>query len=543
MDRWQEMQEKLQEERVARERLKRRFDQTQEIVSWTISTHMTILADQILAQMDVDSLTRELQIRSRRKNAARQAVSRERPPSSLASSIDVVYDHDTGSEVPSMISTSQCLVDRSQSRPSSLLSTSGLQSWVESSGTPPQSFTVHEANAPLSDSIVTMGTTTSASGENASVADSLPSESIMSSSIVSDSSNSRSKAELWNEVKILTFTRVLTTLYSTTLLSLLTVIQLTLLARSKYIHSIVQLEREERFRERFEAQLSIRNLLFGGGAGLQELMEEGREDDDEEDQIEGAVPMSEEVESRFLTMSWWILHVGWKGVAERVRRGVEEAFDGVSLKSNLGLMDLHRLISDVRRRVEHEVTFEGHDRRINFLSSLLPSTPETVQHVLTQGGFPSSTPPHDAPEPPDTSTSTSVASSSQLSPPLSHRLSLDFHTHTYAQHPVFTALLDETLSTICSSDFAFVLEACLDRATHILFRNLEQSVFHSPSFGSPQSEVQRMRLADLLPGLARWSVLAMTGNPNELVDNLLAMREVQCLSAIVFARFEEKLRG
>lgn len=124
------------------------------------------------------------------------------------------------------------------------------------------------------------------------------------------------------------FTRVLTTLYSTTLLSLLTVIQLTLLARSKYIHSIVQLEREERFRERFEAQLSMRNLLFGGGAGLQELMEEGREDDDEEDQIEGAVPMSEEVESRFLTMSWWILHVGWKGVAERVRRGVEEAFDG-----------------------------------------------------------------------------------------------------------------------------------------------------------------------------------------------------------------------
>lgn len=72
----------------------------------------------------------------------------------------------------------------------------------------------------------------------------------------------------------------------------------------------------------------MRNLLFGGGAGLQELMEEGREDDDEEDQIEGAVPMSEEVESRFLTMSWWILHVGWKGVAERVRRGVEEAFDG-----------------------------------------------------------------------------------------------------------------------------------------------------------------------------------------------------------------------
>jgi peroxin-3 len=64
-----------------------------------------------------------------------------------------------------------------------------------------------------------------------------------------------------------------------------------------------------------------------------------------------------------------------------------------------------------------------------------------------------------------------------------------------------------------------VLEACLDRATEILFTNLEQSVFESPaSSGVDTSEVRRMRLADLLPGLARWSVLAMTGNPNELVD-------------------------
>lgn len=36
----------------------------------------------------------------------------------------------------------------------------------------------------------------------------------------------------------------------------------------------------------------------------------------------------------------------------------------VSLKSNLGVIDLHHLICDVRRRVEHEVTFEGLERRI-----------------------------------------------------------------------------------------------------------------------------------------------------------------------------------
>jgi peroxin-3 len=35
-----------------------------------------------------------------------------------------------------------------------------------------------------------------------------------------------------------------------------------------------------------------------------------------------------ETERKFLTLSWWILNVGWKDVGERVRRGVEEVFEG-----------------------------------------------------------------------------------------------------------------------------------------------------------------------------------------------------------------------
>jgi hypothetical protein len=36
----------------------------------------------------------------------------------------------------------------------------------------------------------------------------------------------------------------------------------------------------------------------------------------------------------------------------------------VSLKTKLSVLDLFRLIGDVRRRVEHEITFEGRERRI-----------------------------------------------------------------------------------------------------------------------------------------------------------------------------------
>ena len=75
-----------------------------------------------------------------------------------------------------------------------------------------------------------------------------------------------------------------------------------------------------------------------------------------------------------------------KDVGKRVRRGVEEVFNGlvffsyiflhclrmyfldmVSLKTKLAAVDLHRLISDVRRRVEHEITFEGNEKRTTYV--------------------------------------------------------------------------------------------------------------------------------------------------------------------------------
>jgi peroxin-3 len=139
-------------------------------------------------------------------------------------------------------------------------------------------------------------------------------------------------------------------------LTLFTNIQLTLLARSKYVYAILQQERDERLRERLEYAASTSSIFWGGVGNLLDL--ENLAGDDEVEQI------NEQIEIKYLTLSWWILHVGWKDVAERVRRGIEEVFEGVSVKTKLGALELHRLISDVRRRVEHEVTFEGNERRI-----------------------------------------------------------------------------------------------------------------------------------------------------------------------------------
>jgi len=243
--------------------------------------------------------------------------------------------------------------------------------------------------------------------------------------------------------------------------------------------------------------------------------------------------VNEEVENKFLTMSWWLLHVGWKNIGERVRRSVEEVFESVSLKSKLPANDLRRLVVEVRQKVEHEVTFEGQQRRTNFLSSLLPSTPELVQHVLTQGGYTSSMPEqHELFEYEDTS-----ATSSQIlhpSNPVAHE-----HITAYTQEPAFLALLDETRDIIVSSDFSCVLEQCLDCATEALFEGLEKYVFVQ-SEPYPPGESVRIRLAGMLPGIARWSNLALNAIPNELVDNILAVREASCLSVIAFGKFEDQ---
>ncbi|KAF7305908.1 hypothetical protein HMN09_00745000 [Mycena chlorophos] len=501
-DRLEDVREQMEQERVARDNLKRRFSQTQSDISYTVLMLIPALSEQVLREMDVDALTHELQAYSKARSTPSLSAS-------VASSIDM----------PAARPESRSESD------TSLVDTASTQSWVETSPMGRSGeMILGESVAPLqlSDSLMT-----STSGDT----DTSSNVSYQGSAVDSTSSSESSKptkAELWNELKMLTFTRTLTTVYTTTLLSLFTVVQLTLLARARYVRSVVEQERQQRTQQSLMPDLSMLLSAGFGLTGMDPLLGAIPGVEEEGDIAAGFEPLSEgedeqEMEvaaAKYLTMSWWILHVGWKDVGERVRRGVEEVFGGVSLKTKLSPSDLHRLIHDVRRRVEHEVTFEGTERKVDFHTTLLPQTPETTQHVLTQGGYSYSLVP-------------SASSSSQP------------HHHQLQQQPEpFNALLDETRSVISSPDFACVFEACLDRATEVLLNSVESAVFVTDADTTvvPGEEV-RIRLAGLLPGLARWSHLALNGLPNELVDNVLAVRQVSAFSAVVFAKFEETLQA
>lgn len=85
--------------------------------------------------------------------------------------------------------------------------------------------------------------------------------------------------------------------------------------------------------------------------------------------------------------------------------------------------------------------------------------------------------------------------------------------------PVFDRLLEETRSLLQSPDFSIVLESCLDRATDTLFKSIKDTIFVQDGSSVDKSGAPiQLRLASLLPGMARWSHSAFNNLPNELVD-------------------------
>lgn len=106
--------------------------------------------------------------------------------------------------------------------------------------------------------------------------------------------------------------------------------QLNILGRVKYFQSVVQLHREERARERRALQASISALFFG-------LPDDEIDDVDNALEEDGVGLVTPETEMKFLTLSWWVLYVGWKDIGERVRKSVEEVFEGYVLSFFLNL--------------------------------------------------------------------------------------------------------------------------------------------------------------------------------------------------------------
>ncbi|KAI1617906.1 Peroxin-3 [Exophiala viscosa] len=335
----------------------------------------------------------------------------------------------------------------------------------------------------------------------------------------------RTKAQLWNELKITSITRAFTLIYSLSLLMILTRIQLNLLGRLNYLSSVI----------------SLTQPLPPGRANSISL-------EDHDDASMGAgVGNDFETNRRYLTFSWFLLHRGYAQIMSKVRSAVREVFGSISPNEGVSATRLSELVLAVRRRVEGSSEQERYATR--WLPYILPPR-EEEETVLIESGVITPSP-------------SSPGQASQEEAGLGHNSSVNIDT---SSGPL-RQLLDETADLIDSPIFTrihtLLLGSMFSRLVdaHVIAQTFaqppQQSLYASsqtpqhPRIQELDSSVTvvpgepRVKLASLLAIVTRQAHAIGNGNnpPNEYISTAESeVKELEAFAALIYAsNLEEKL--
>ncbi|KAH7048811.1 Peroxin-3 [Linnemannia elongata] len=503
-----EFHEKSASERTAKENMKRRFEQNQQDCVFTVLSLLPTLGDQLLHELNVELITAKLQqTRSQRstpaptpdssmilppkpeqdENKQEQEGSAENKEEQKEESENVKEDQEAAVAVDGTEGHT-----KDDSTDSAAMSDTNGDS---NQSTQPSS-TASEADKDE--------TTTATQDEEAAKPDSQDAVAATTETtpiaaapeiIVKDEAAAaierKTKLELWNELKIMSFTRTVTALYSLTFLTLLTQVQLNLLGRFTYVSSVIALSNTTDASYRVDAPAVKGSLSSTAGQ------------------------LDFQTEKKYLTFSYWLLHEGWRRWSEKVRDVVEDVVGGISLKKAFTSKDFSDLLGEIRSRLEYTEDMEGERVPVNMREYMLPDEASDEREVLRAGGV---------------------------------------DEFDLVVDPVLRNLLDETRDFIDSADFTTVLSSTL-ATTFARFNLALQPTFNPFLLSPPQSgnsaviaeieddeDIDRaVPLVTLLPLVARQVHLIINGVPNEYVESLAMVKELQAFSAIVYSSFSEQL--
>lgn len=226
-------------------------------------------------------------------------------------------------------------------------------------------------------------------------------------------------------------TRALTLLYTLSLLTLLTRIQLNLLGRRTYLSSVVSLANPPNPSD--STHISMEN-----------------NDDDNYDNVYGN---DFETNRKYLTFSWWLLHKGTKDIVDKVSAAVKDVFGPINPREDMTLERLSELILEVRKKVEGATEAERREHR--WLSYMLPPR-DQEDHVLSESGIDAMSA---SPAPQETSQDPMHAASPTASNASLRRL-LD-ETSDLIDSPTFTHVFTQVLNATFSHliDYRVATEA------------------------------------------------------------------------------------
>ncbi|WEW56626.1 peroxin [Emydomyces testavorans] len=298
----------------------------------------------------------------------------------------------------------------------------------------------------------------------------------------------RSRTQLWNDLKINSLTRSFTLLYTLSLLTLLTRIQLNLLGRRNYLSSVVALASPPQN----PSTISL-------------------EDDDNP---EHAFGNDFETNRRYLTFSWWLLHRGWKDLMKEVETAVNEVFGPVNPRDDMSHERFSELTLAVRKRVEGATSEERRVRK--WLPYLLPPR-EQEDHVLHESGVLSAT---------ETSPQ-SAATLTQLLDETSDLIDSPSFTH------VISLLNNEAFSYLVDTKYAS--EAFQDTPQT---RKREASPPFSSTVTIIPPSAPKAKLASILAVVSRQAHVIGNGTnpPNEYLSVMeREVRELEAFAAVIYS--------
>ncbi|KAF1974472.1 peroxisomal membrane protein [Bimuria novae-zelandiae CBS 107.79] len=419
-----EARQRMSEDRIAKENLRRRFEQNQEDCTFTVLAILPTATENLLDAVPVEQVLEELQ----KQKAERLA--RSVGPSEIASTAPPSVADTTEDDAKSSSFQSESYIHASQIAGEGESAAGSVEGGTES-------------------------------GERKS---------------------KKSKAQLWSEMKISSITRAFTLLYTLSLLTLLTRIQLNLLGRRNYLASVVSLASPPPATQ--ESRINLENH--------------------DDDNVEQAYGNDFETNRRYLSLSWWLLHKGCLNLMEKVRVAVKDVFGTLNPREEITIERLSELTLEVRKKVEGAT--EEERRTCKWLPYLLPS-PDQEAYVLRESGM--NTDSSDAS--PTTSTS-------------------------------FRRLTDETADLIDSPAFTHVLTRLLDAAfSHLIDVKISQLAYKIPPISESTARVQEIvgspkaKVASSLAVFCRQAHSIGSGVGNEYLEAIENVRELESFAAVVYS--------
>ncbi|KAJ9642997.1 peroxin [Coniosporium tulheliwenetii] len=407
-----EARQRMSDDRIARENLRRRFEQNQEDCTFTVLAILPTATENIIQELPVEQTLNELQ----KQKAERLARS--------------VGASEAASDFPSA--------------PTSV---------ADDDGKSLKSF--------QSESYVHASQVADKSGGDGD-----------SSSLASQPRPKKSKAQLWNEMKITSITRAFTLIYTLSLLTLLTRIQLNLLGRRNYLASVVSLASPPTQSSR----ISLEN----------------RDDDN----FENAYGNDFETNRKYLSFSWWLLHRGCKDIMAKVTAAVEEVFGSLNPREDITLERLSELTLEVRKRVEEPTngsptSSPGRPRRLRS---------DRIRHGLSLR----LSDPNPLPPPPP---------GRNLRP---HRLPSFTHVLTHLLDAAFSLLIDTKMATT-----AFKIPPVSASAARVV-----------EITGANEAKA---KVANTLAVFCRQAHVIGSGEQNEYLAAMENVRELEAFAAVVYS--------